>query len=81
MSLPELLKTTLDLGGSDLHLSIGSPPQVRVDGHLRRLDLPVLTPDVLKSLCYSVLTDAQKKKFEERDLRSLPASMKRAGGL
>jgi twitching motility protein PilT len=65
MNLPDLLKATLELGGSDLHLSIGSPPQVRVDGHLRRLDLPVLTPDVIKSLCYSVLTDAQKKKFEE----------------
>jgi twitching motility protein PilT len=65
MNLPDLLKTTLDLGGSDLHLSIGTPPQVRVDGDLRRLDLPVLTPDVLKSLAYSVLTDAQKKKFEE----------------
>ena len=65
MNLPDLLKATLELGGSDLHLSIGSPPQVRVDGHLRRLDLPVLTPDVIKSLCYSVLTDGQKKKFEE----------------
>ena len=65
MNLPDLLKATLELGGSDLHLSIGSPPQVRVDGHLRRLELPVLTPDVIKSLCYSVLTDAQKKKFEE----------------
>ncbi len=65
MNLPDLLKATMELGGSDLHLSIGSPPQVRVDGHLRRLELPVLTPDVIKSLCYSVLTDAQKKKFEE----------------
>jgi twitching motility protein PilT len=65
MNLPELLRATLDLGGSDLHLSIGSPPQVRVDGHLRRLDLPDLTPDVTKALAYSVLTDAQKKKFEE----------------
>jgi twitching motility protein PilT len=65
LNLPDLLKATLEFGGSDLHLSIGSPPQVRVDGHLRRLELPVLTPDVLKSLCYSVLTDAQKKKFEE----------------
>ncbi len=65
MNLPDLLKTTLDVGGSDLHLAIGTPPQVRVDGDLRRLDLPVLTPDVLKSLAYSVLTDAQKKKFEE----------------
>ncbi len=65
MNLPDLLKATLDLGGSDLHLSIGTPPQVRVDGQLRKLELPELTPDVLKGLTYSVLTDAQKKKFEE----------------
>jgi twitching motility protein PilT len=65
MNLPDLLKATLELGGSDLHLSIGSPPAVRVDGQLKRLDLPVLTPETLKSLCYSVLTDAQKKKLEE----------------
>ena len=65
MNLPDLLKATLELGGSDLHLSMGSPPQVRVDGHLRRLDLPDLTPDVIKALTYSVLTDVQKKKFEE----------------
>ena len=65
MNLPDLLKATLELGGSDLHLSIGSPPQVRVDGHLRRLALADLTPDVLKGLVYSVLTDTQKKKFEE----------------
>jgi twitching motility protein PilT len=64
-SLPDLLKSTLDLGGSDLHLSIGSPPQVRVDGELRRLELPDLTPDITKALAYSVLTDAQKKEFEE----------------
>src|SRR5215216_3446322 len=66
MNLPDLLKTTLDLGGSDLHLSIGSAPQVRVNGHLQRLDHPALTPEVIKTLCYSVLTDAQKKKFEEK---------------
>jgi len=65
MSLPDLLKTTLDKGGSDLHLAAGSPPQVRVDGHLQRLDEPALTPDVLKALAYSILTEAQKKKFEE----------------
>jgi len=64
-SLPDLLKSTLELGGSDLHLSIGSPPQVRVDGELRRLELPDLTPDITKALAYSVLTDAQKKEFEE----------------
>jgi twitching motility protein PilT len=65
MNLPDLLKTTMELGGSDLHLSIGSPPQVRVDGHLRRLEQPELTPDLTKGLAYSVLTDAQKRTFEE----------------
>jgi twitching motility protein PilT len=65
MNLPDLLKQTRDLGGSDLHLSIGSPPQVRVDGHLQRLSGPDLTPDATKSLVYSVLTDMQKKQFED----------------
>jgi twitching motility protein PilT len=64
-SLPDLLKSTLEMGGSDLHLSIGSPPQVRVDGELEKLQLPDLTPDITKALAYSVLTDAQKKEFEE----------------
>jgi twitching motility protein PilT len=65
MNLPDLLKATFDLGGSDLHLSVGSPPQVRVDGELRRLEQPVLTSEVVKSLAYTVLTDVQKKRFEE----------------
>src|SRR4030095_2583795 len=62
---PELLKTTVDLNGSDLHLSIGCPPQVRVHGELQRLELPDLSPTDTKTLSYSVLTDAQKKRFEE----------------
>jgi twitching motility protein PilT len=64
-TLPELLKMTVDLKGSDLHLSIRTPPQVRVDGSLRRLDLPDLSPAETKGLAYSVLTEAQKKRFEE----------------
>ena len=39
-TLPELLKTMVDLEGSDLHLTTNSPPQVRVDGKLSRLDMP-----------------------------------------
>ena len=66
MTLPDLLKATLELGGSDLHLSIGCPPQVRVDGELKRLEYGDLTPELTKALAYSVLTDAQKKKFEEQ---------------
>ena len=64
-TLPDLLKQTVELQGSDLHLSIGSPPQVRVHGELQRLEHPELTPSDTKSLSYAVLTDAQKKRFEE----------------
>jgi twitching motility protein PilT len=64
-TLPELLKTTVDLGGSDLHLTTATPPQVRVNGKLARLEMGELTPADTKQLAYSVLTDAQKKRFEE----------------
>ena len=64
-SLSELLKTMLEMGGSDLHITTNSPPQVRVHGHLRPLDMPPLTPAETKQLAYSVLTDAQKHRFEE----------------
>jgi len=64
-TLPELLKMTVELGGSDLHLATSTPPQVRIHGKLQRLDLPELTPTETKQLAYSVMTDAQKKRFEE----------------
>ena len=64
-TLPELLRTTVELNSSDLHLTTGTPPQVRVNGKLQRLPLPDLTPAETKQLAYSVLTDAQKKMFEE----------------
>jgi len=65
-TLPELLKTTVDLGGSDLHIATSTPPQVRVNGKLQRLPLPELGAAETKALVYSVMTDAQKKRFEER---------------
>src|SRR6184192_4102633 len=64
-TLPELLKTLVDMGGSDLHLTTDTPPQIRVHGHLQRLPMPALTPAETKNLAYSVLTDEQKKRFEQ----------------
>ena len=64
-TLPELLKTTVDMQGSDLHIATNTPPQVRVNGELRRLQMPELTPAEAKQLVYSVLTDSQKKRFED----------------
>src|SRR5918992_2249743 len=64
-NLPELLQTLVGLGGSDLHITTNTPPQVRVHGHLQRLEGADLTPSETKQMTYSVLTDAQKKRFEE----------------
>src|SRR5437867_1645935 len=64
-TLPELLKTLVEMDGSDLHIATNTPPQIRVHGHLQRLALPDMQPSETKQLVYSVLTDAQKKRFEE----------------
>jgi twitching motility protein PilT len=64
-TLPELLKTLVEMDGSDLHIATSTPPQVRVNGRLQRLPQPELTPSETKQLVYSVLTDSQKKRFEE----------------
>ena len=65
MTLPELLKQLVQLEGSDLHITTDTPPQVRVHGHLQRVEGANMTPADTKQLTYSVLTDAQKKRFEE----------------
>jgi len=66
ITLPELLKKMTDASGSDLHLTTNSPPQVRVHGHLSALPgYAEMTAADTKRLAYSVLTDAQKHRFEE----------------
>ena len=66
LTLPDLLKKMTEMGGSDLHVTTNSPPQVRVHGHLHPLDgFPPFTAAQTKQLAYSVLTDAQKHRFEE----------------
>ena len=64
-TLSDLLKKLLEMGGSDLHITTNSPPQIRVHGHLTPLDMPPLNPAETKALAYSVMTDAQKHRFEE----------------
>jgi twitching motility protein PilT len=65
LNLQQLLKAMVEKGASDLHLTTGSPPQLRIDGDLVPLKTPPLTPVESKQLCYSVLTDSQKLRFEE----------------
>jgi twitching motility protein PilT len=64
-SLQALLKAMTDKGASDLHVTAGSPPRLRIDNELVRLQTDPLTPVDTKTLCYSVMNDAQKLRFEE----------------
>jgi twitching motility protein PilT len=75
-NLHQLLKDLIDKGGSDLHITTNSPPQVRVDGKLEPMSLPALSPVETKQLCYSVLTEAQKHKFEEENELDLSFGVK-----
>jgi twitching motility protein PilT len=65
IALSELLRKMIEHGGSDLHITTNSAPMVRVHGVLRPLEYPELSPAETKQLAYSVLTDAQKHRFEE----------------
>ena len=65
LNLQALLKTMLDKGASDLHITAGSAPRLRIDGDLVRLQTDPLGPVDTKQLCYSVMNDAQKLRFEE----------------
>jgi twitching motility protein PilT len=74
--IDQLLKAMMEMGASDLHITSGSPPQLRIDGNLVPVKLPPLTPTDTKQLCYSVLTDAQKKRFEEEQELDLSFGVK-----
>ncbi|MEA3222725.1 MAG: PilT/PilU family type 4a pilus ATPase [Thermodesulfobacteriota bacterium] len=65
LSIHELLKMMVEKEASDLHITTGAPPQMRVRGSLYPLDMEPLSPQDTKKICYSILTDAQKHHFEE----------------
>jgi Tfp pilus assembly pilus retraction ATPase PilT len=65
VNLQQLLKAMVEKGASDLHLTTGSPPQLRIDGSLVPLRVHAMSPAETKTICYSVLTDSQKMRFEE----------------
>ena len=65
IDLDELLDTLVDRGGSDLHLTAGIPPSIRVHGDIQPLDeFPKCTPDELQKMLYAIMTQKQREKFE-----------------
>jgi twitching motility protein PilT len=65
VNLHQLLRAMIEKGASDMHITTGSPPLLRIDGAIVPLKLPPLSPVETKQLCYSVLTEEQKIQFEK----------------
>ncbi|MFA6055973.1 MAG: type IV pilus twitching motility protein PilT [Thermodesulfovibrionales bacterium] len=75
-TLYDLLKMMIEKKASDLHITTGSCPRLRIDGKLVSIDHPSLAPADTKALCYSILTDAQKHKYEENNELDLSFGVK-----
>lgn len=64
-NLYELLQLMIERGASDLHITTGSPPQLRMNGKLTPISSTLLSASDTKQMCYSILTESQKQRFEE----------------
>ena len=65
MSILELLAFVVKNGASDLHLSSGMPPMIRVHGEIRRINLPEMEHKEVHSMVYDIMNDSQRKAYEE----------------
>ncbi len=67
LSIQNFLEYVVQRGATDLHIACDSPPLMRVDGQLTPLPFPALSANESKNLCYSLLTDSQRHRFEEEN--------------
>ena len=65
MDITELLAFSVKQGASDLHISAGLPPMIRIDGDIRRINLPPMDHRQVHSLVYEIMNDKQRRDFEE----------------
>src|SRR3970282_1305163 len=65
MDIGELLAFSVKNGASDLHLSAGLPPMIRVDGDVRRINLPAMDHKDVHDMVYDIMNDKQRKDYEE----------------
>ena len=65
VAIEELLTTLVENNGSDLHISSSLPPCMRVDGKLKRMDYPPLTPDQVENLLFPMLSNEQRRRLEQ----------------
>ena len=65
VDVAQLLSFTVKNNASDLHLSGGVPPMIRVDGDIKRVNMPALTHKDVNSMVYDIMNDKQRKDYEE----------------
>ena len=66
MDIAQLLTFSVKNGASDMHLSAGLPPMIRVDGDMRRINVPALDHSAVQAMVYDIMNDKQRKDFEEK---------------
>ena len=66
MDITELLAFSVENNASDLHLSTGTPPSIRVDGDVRKLNIPAFDEKDVNALVYDIMNDRQRKEYEEK---------------
>src|SRR5580658_2681092 len=76
VNLHQLLKTMIEKGASDMHITTGTPPLLRIDGSVVPLKLPALGPIETKALCFTVLTEEQRAQFEKHNELDLSFGVK-----
>ncbi|DAB30883.1 MAG TPA: type IV pili twitching motility protein PilT, partial [Sulfurimonas sp. UBA12504] len=79
IDIKKLLKSVLAFKSSDLHLVVGSEPQIRIDKELRPLNLPVLNAKDVEEMAYTLIEDKQKKEFEENNELDFSFELKGVG--
>jgi twitching motility protein PilT len=76
VNLHQLLRTMVEKGASDMHITTGAPPMLRIDGSIVPLKLPALGPVDTKQLCFSVLSEEQRAEFEKHNELDLSFGIK-----
>ena len=66
LSIEQILKTAKEAGASDVHLTVGIPPKMRVNGNLITMDYPKMLPADTLDILLAIMTETQRDRFEER---------------
>ena len=78
-NIEDILKVAKDAGASDVHLTVGIPPKMRVYGNLITMDYPKLLPADTLDILISIMTETQRERFEERGEYDMSFSLPNVG--